>query len=330
MRHNDECAVQINDAPRLQELQDRMTDLVIEEETQHSVKQRRKRKIILWGIGSTIIVIVVIVGAAVGVVVSSSSRNKELGNDRMQECWNRQSLDNTSDRYREIRQELIQYEPNLDLDTPMSSARAALCWLADFDDLHIITSPTDDLVQRFALATIYYHFVGIDSTVKSELQRSSWLRPINVCFWDYIECNEESVVTLLLGSLRLAGTIPTELALLTTLTHLELAQNSLTGTIPTNLFRLTLLEELNIGINQLSGTIPDAVGNLEALTDFRIQSNSLMGTIPDLSRLVGLKHFVIEANSLLLGLFPDISKATAIGKLVHGMSSITYWTKPQY
>ena len=59
--------------------------------------------------------------------------------------------------------------------------------------------------------------------------------------------------------------IPTELSLLSDLTHLYLHENSLSGKIPSELGLLSKLQVLEIQFNNLEGIIPKALGNLQSL-----------------------------------------------------------------
>jgi len=81
-----------------------------------------------------------------------------------------------------------------------------------------------------------------------------------------------SLETLDLGQNNLAGTIPTEIGLLTTLQDLQLGVNSMTGNLPSELGKLTLLTSLalrgNRGINFLD--IPSEVEKLATKNGFSI------------------------------------------------------------
>jgi hypothetical protein len=99
--------------------------------------------------------------------------------------------------------------------------------------------------------------------------------------------------------LQLNGSIPSEIAQLTALTHLYvvslltvvgahtvgtqkrlLHNNSLTGQIPSMIGQLTKLNRLYLHVNQLSGTIPSTIGQLTALTSIYLLLNQLSGSIP--------------------------------------------------
>ena len=60
---------------------------------------------------------------------------------------------------------------------------------------------------------------------------------------------------------KLTGTIPSELALMTSLTHtFSLKANELTGTIPLELSTLSLITDtFDLSVNLLTGCIPDGI-----------------------------------------------------------------------
>lgn len=92
-----------------------------------------------------------------------------------------------------------------------------------------------------------------------------------------------SITSLILYSnAHLTGTIPTELGLLTNLTHLSIRNNpKLTGTIPLEVFTgLPNLQTLDLSGNDLSGGLPSIPPMVPSLTQLRVQQNRLSGTIP--------------------------------------------------
>ena len=84
---------------------------------------------------------------------------------------------------------------------------------------------------------------------------------------------------MILLSKGLGGTIPTEIARLTSLTILRLPYNELTGVIPTGLSTLPL-EVMELGENNLIGSLPTRLGASGTLTIIRLYDNLLTGSIP--------------------------------------------------
>eukprot|EP00797_Seminavis_robusta_P029602 Sro5_g004150.2 (329) ;mRNA; f:69451-70437 len=114
---------------------------------------------------------------------------------------------------------------------------------------------------------------------------------------------------------QITGTIMTELGGLTNLRILKLASNEWTGPIPSELGLLTQnLLELELINNKLSGQVPSALWNLSNLEVFTLGSNDLSGSIPsDVGyQLPHLQEFNIPRNQFegtvptSLGLMTDL------------------------
>ncbi|GJP36424.1 hypothetical protein CLOM_g20933 [Closterium sp. NIES-68] len=107
-----------------------------------------------------------------------------------------------------------------------------------------------------------------------------------------------------LSNNALRGPIPPQLALLPNLVTLQLGNNQLSSSIPQSFSRLRNLKFLDLGRNQLSGKIPAALGKLGALQILLLDGNQLEGSLPgSLAALNQLKQFSV-ANNRLSGLVP--------------------------
>ncbi|CAB9528373.1 LRR receptor-like serine threonine-protein kinase [Seminavis robusta] len=157
--------------------------------------------------------------------------------------------------------------------------------------------------------------VQTEESERSQEAFEPWLSPQHECQWwslapvnGYSTCNNDSsfYVSLDVEGNNLAGELPPELGLLTTLesifvgrdrqTHgpivsqigqltrlreLHLGGSQSTGTIPTELARLSdTLEYLGIGFNRLTGTFPSQLTALSKLEQLKIDANRLHGTLP--------------------------------------------------
>ena len=93
-----------------------------------------------------------------------------------------------------------------------------------------------------------------------------------------------------LGTNRLRGRLPPEIALYQNLTYLDLSLNRITGTLPSEIFLLTNLQNLILAGNVLSGTLPSELGLLSDLLTLDLSSNpQLSGAIPsELALLSGV------------------------------------------
>ncbi|CAB9501344.1 STYKc [Seminavis robusta] len=130
-----------------------------------------------------------------------------------------------------------------------------------------------------------------------------WLSSHHECSWwslahinGFDTCrNDTSYVSLDLEGNNLAGQLPPELGLLTTLEGLYLGRDSqLNGTIISQIGQLTNLKELDLGLAEFSGTLPTELALLSnSLQYLAIMRNQLSGSFPSqllaLSKLEQLK-----------------------------------------
>eukprot|EP00750_Incisomonas_marina_P006920 INCI14740.4.p1 GENE.INCI14740.4~~INCI14740.4.p1 ORF type:complete len:1069 (-),score=150.17 INCI14740.4:136-3342(-) len=110
-----------------------------------------------------------------------------------------------------------------------------------------------------------------------------WLTPIPLGQWRGIVTKSiysSEVTELQLCFNNLAGAIPSELGLLSTLTSIRLVGNVLTGAIPLELGSLVGLETLDLGNNSLTGRIPTTLGQLGSLRRLNLGRNQLTGSLP--------------------------------------------------
>lgn len=310
-----------NDEEVVDEIQQRMREFQTESNSEDRKLQeeevRTKRR--KWG---TIIAVVVVVGIVVGVVVGmsgggSKESNNEVEQEKSSERCVAGTADDMSERYSQLRSAVVTEFPNMTdaIDMPNGTARASLCWLAETDEFSIQHEQGDDLIQRFTLGLIYYHFVGITESTENGLSRSNWLDPLPVCDWDFVACDSSDVVTeLRLNDAGLKGLIPTELLLLSHLVHLDVSANELSGSIPSAIFALQELSMFAINANHLTGTLPKELGSRAELRHVEIGVNRLSGTVPDLSQLTRLTSLSIRNNINLQGPFPNISGATNLSE----------------
>lgn len=125
---------------------------------------------------------------------------------------------------------------------------------------------------------------------------------------------------------ELVGTIPSTLSNLSRLDFLSLFDNKLTGTIPP-LATLSQLTYLNLGHNELTGSIP-SLSNLSKLDYLSVGSNQLTGTIPALSNLSLLTWLELEGNELI-GTIPSLSNLSQLTSLLLYDTQLT-GTMPSY
>ena len=117
--------------------------------------------------------------------------------------------------------------------------------------------------------------------------------PGSECSWIGVTCSgNTAVIRLQLPDNGLVGTLPAELADLSSLTHLELQGNSLGDAIPPELGTLSNLTVLGLEANQLLGEIPTQLANLTNITSTGLQLgwNALYTDDPTLQAFIDARH----------------------------------------
>ncbi|CAB9498165.1 Leucine Rich Repeat [Seminavis robusta] len=226
-------------------------------------------------------------------------------------------------------------------DDPESPQSKAWQWLLqDYDLLPYYNHAR--VVQKFALATLYYATEGSNWAIQT-----NWLnRSVHECNWynspDYAlmntlsklypgylsgffpsteqlpkPCDDHGLYQhLWLDQNNLAGFLPTEIYLLSTLKTLSLGYNQIGGTISSHIGQLRSLEGLHITTLQDAGNIPSEIGLLTTLRHIGLRDNNHQGRIPtELWLLTNLNH-------LLMGLNPDLQGSIPVE--VGNLSNLTW------
>uniref|UniRef100_A0ACD5TQX2 Uncharacterized protein n=2 Tax=Avena sativa TaxID=4498 RepID=A0ACD5TQX2_AVESA len=102
------------------------------------------------------------------------------------------------------------------------------------------------------------------------------------------------------------GTVPVSFGRLISLLVLNMSGNAFTGAIPREFGGMTLLESLDLSQNQLSGDIPEALTNLSFLGLLNLHNNQLVGRIPKSGQFSTFQNNSFEGNLGLCG--PPLSK----------------------
>lgn len=133
--------------------------------------------------------------------------------------------------------------------------------------------------------------LNLDGTFLLSLKYSILSDPLNVldswdyldqtpCAWNGVVCRQDDlrVITLALPNSQLLGSIPSDLALIEHLQHLDLSNNSFNGTLPATLFNASELQVLSISSNVISGGIP--VFSRSSLSFLNLSDNAFGGPLP--------------------------------------------------
>ena len=210
------------------------------------------------------------------------------------------------------------------INTPFTSSSIALCWISQYDGFGMdpTVKPTSEVTQRFALASIYFHFAGTNETTlyaSTALSDQNWLSNSHVCEWDFVECGDvngaqNQVTSLSFEKASLTGRIPYEMGLLQNLIQLKIAPNEMSGEIPTSLWNLTNLEVISLQFKDMAGTVMSGFGNLSHLKFLHLE-HALSGARPDIGGLSELTHlFLLNQGVGDPFPFPDLLSSTDLGE----------------
>ncbi|KAJ4816078.1 Protein STRUBBELIG-RECEPTOR FAMILY 3 [Rhynchospora pubera] len=109
--------------------------------------------------------------------------------------------------------------------------------------------------------------------------------------------NFTSLLTLDLSNNNIGGSIPDKLP--STLQIFSLAGNQFAGTIPSSVSYLTSISDLSLSGNLLTGVLPDAFQSLAQLVSLKLSANKLIGHLPPSMRyLTSLTTMHVQNNEL--------------------------------
>jgi len=178
----------------------------------------------------------------------------------------------------------------------------AIQWLLEDDPLQLDVNDPDQrpqLTQRYALAALYFATGG-----------SSWTRgwlsegAASECTWWGVTCLADNRVESIgaseaLRGNNLRGSLPPDIALLESLTFLDLSSNpELRGSLPASIGNIRGLNTLVLASCGLAGTLPTSLGSLDQLIRLDLSSNSLTGPFPTMSSARLLVIFQVAFNEL--------------------------------
>lgn len=161
------------------------------------------------------------------------------------------------------------------------------------------------LLQRYALTVLDFALFGTSSSNTTTTRKNATTteepsvgyRLEDECDWEGVSCDSNTtgfpgIVTSVNWADRgLTGSIPSEIAALTSLTLLDLGENQIVGSLPEELFQLTHLKFLYLHQNQLTGTLSERFAQLLHLERFYAGNNLLHGPFP-----TGLTTTPVGAN----------------------------------
>ncbi|CAN0840391.1 Probable LRR receptor-like serine/threonine-protein kinase At3g47570 [Linum grandiflorum] len=186
---------------------------------------------------------------------------------------------------------------------------------------------------------------------------NSWNDSLHFCNWKGITCSQQPqqqrVISLLLPSHNLGGTLSPHVGNLTSLESINLNFNSFTGEIPSIFGNLARLQYLNLSMNllrgeipvnltrcsqlrqiwmvgnRLVGKIPEEIGVLSNLKVLRVSSNNLTGKIPaSLGNLSELENFGAPYNNLAGQIPETVGRLSRLSRFVVGINQLTGQVPP--
>jgi Leucine-rich repeat (LRR) protein len=151
----------------------------------------------------------------------------------------------------------------------------------------------DDLIQYWTLGMLYFSLGGPDWQI---LDHHDWLKDITLSCdnqstnespnkpWYGISCSDAGVVDAihLDNTVSVVGSIPTEIAWLSSLRILNFIGLDITGTIPSEIGTMKNLTALGLGNTRVTGTIPSEIGSCPNLRELYLDGSgmTLSGSIP--------------------------------------------------
>jgi hypothetical protein len=185
----------------------------------------------------------------------------------------------------------------------------ATTWLLAQDERKVC--PDDPkILQRWALAVVYFSTGGDDwlqcsgspsatdacGSVAPFLGKERFLSTSNECEWAGISCITGCVTEVEFEKNNLAGTIPTEIALLNDLAIWGMEQGNLTSTIPTEIGLMTNLIFLDFDFNALTGSLTSELLSLSSLTQLDLNNNQLTGSIDGIGVFPDMEFLQLHDN----------------------------------
>jgi hypothetical protein len=207
-----------------------------------------------------------------------------------------------------------------ELERSGSNQLLALDWLLNNSNFNAYSF--DRKVQRFAMAVLYYSTGGTswDSS-------QGWLTDNDECLW-YQDEGESSCVNGTLQAIslednNLIGSLPNDIALLSSLTLLSFHRNQLRGSIPSEIGWCTRLTALSVSSNSLDGSIPSEIGQCTELKWLYLSNSNLTGSIPsEIGQCMELAELYLDFNALTGSIPSEVGALTNLKDLLLSENSL--------
>ncbi|XP_045801008.1 probable leucine-rich repeat receptor-like serine/threonine-protein kinase At3g14840 [Trifolium pratense] len=124
------------------------------------------------------------------------------------------------------------------------------------------------------------------------------------------------IVSIVLKSQNLSGTLPREFVKLHYLQQLDLTRNYLNGTIPSQWGSMINLVNISLLGNRLTGQIPKELGKIITLKSLVLEFNQLSGKLPpELGNLHQLERLLLTSNNFTGNLPATFAKLTKLKQI---------------
>jgi hypothetical protein len=156
------------------------------------------------------------------------------------------------------------------------------------------------------MALLYCEWNG-DNWPDGEL----WLSEMHECDWysniGVDPCSRDDTYQIIRSNgQQMQGTLPPEMAMLTSLWEISLADNMLSGAIPYEFRELSQLDTVSLSSNLFEGPIPSFMWEFEDMTYLDLANNMFTGTIPNTVHLTEPNlNVLLVGNNDLSGSIPS-------------------------
>lgn len=214
-----------------------------------------------------------------------------------------------------------------DINNQDSPQYKAAMWLANNDHMTLPIEVSEEFMNRYLLATIFYALDG-----EHWQYDLNWLTGGSVCDWNTyfatkkgtqvsmqiqigVSCRDgTSVKELYLPNVGLRGSLPAEIGFLYDLENINFSSNKITSALPDTMKNLQGIISLVLNDNQFNGPIPDWIGRWTHLATLNLARNSFDSALPPtLSNLKELQTLALETNHFIGDLEPLLGLSNLVG-----------------
>ena len=160
---------------------------------------------------------------------------------------------------------------------------------------------------------------------------SGWTSPDPVCDWYGVVCAGANLTDIDLAYNNLVGTLPADLANITSIQRLNLSNNNLRGPLPPQWSAMTQMQVLRFDYDKFEGTLPAQWSAMTRLLELGLTKNQINGSLPpEWANMTQLQVLRLSSNRLSGFLPPKWGAMTNVRELDLGGNSLTGPLPPQW